>query len=171
MIESRLGKAAIITCLLVLGCLLVVRAPARKRSVLYPIAGALALTALYIGARVRTWSPPPPSSIVGDVEEFIAAASSHADEFVRWGQSRGLQDGLPPEALAEWMWNHREEIGERWSEMLRPAVAAYGQALRRSDPRAVWAKRRADVVVEVPGRPWTRTWVAREVHDNVFSDV
>ena len=171
MIESRLGKASIVICLLVLGGLLVVRAPERKRSILYPMAAGLVLAALYIAVSVKTWSPPPRSSIVGDVDEFIAAVPSHFAEFGRWGQSRGLQDGLTAVALAEWIWNHREEIGERWSDMLRPTVAAYGEAVRRADARAVWAKRRGDVVVELPRRPWTRTWVALEVHDNVFSDV
>jgi hypothetical protein len=170
-IESRVGKATIVICLLVLAGLLVVRAPERNRRILHPMAAGLALGALYVAVRVKTWAPPPRTSIVGDVDEFIAAVPSHASEFGHWGAPRGFRTGMTGVALAECMWNHREEIAERWSEMLRPAVAAYGEAIRAGNTRAVWAKRRGDVVVHVPGRPWTRTWVARDVHDNVFSDV
>ena len=83
----------------------------------------------------------------------------------------GLQAGARPDDLREWIWEHRDDIGNDWGNLFRPAVAAYGESLRKSDPRTIWSHRGYDVLVEIPGRPWTRIWVATEIHDTIYADV
>ncbi len=171
MIESKVGKYSIVVAMLVLAALILARATERKRAVPYAIAGVLVVWATYVGIRARPWTPPPPSSILGDVDEFLQQVPAQAASFSRWAATHGLTRLLPPQALEEWIWDHREAIGEDWHAMVKPTVAAYGESLRAARPELAWAKRGGDAVLEVPGWPWTRRRVAVEVHDNVFSDV
>jgi hypothetical protein len=113
--------------------------------------------------RVKIPEPRPglaPGSAVGDADAFLGDVTGLAGEFDAWASTRGLVSAAPPSDLREWIWEHRDDIGDDWDKLFRPTVAAYGESLRRKDPRAVWSRRAGDVVVEVPGRPWTRTWVA-----------
>lgn len=85
MIESRFGKIAIASSLFVLAALLVVVAPLHKRRGFYAVSSGFALAALYVAVRVKTWAPDPPSSIVGDADQFIADHAAHIDRFEAWG--------------------------------------------------------------------------------------
>jgi hypothetical protein len=171
MIESRAGKYSIMAVMVILSGLILVRATERKKPVPYALAGVLVVWAAIIGFRSKLREMPPAGSILGDVDDFLASVPVHAEKFTRWGSARGLAMPLEPEALEEWIWDHREIIGADWPTMLRPTVAAFGECLRLAHPKLAWAKRGGDAVLEVPGRPWTRRRLALEVHDNVFSDV
>jgi hypothetical protein len=78
---SRSGKLGIVSVILVLAVLLAVVAPAHKRRGFYVVSSGLALVALYIARRVKTWDPPPPTSIVEDVDGFIADHGAHTARF------------------------------------------------------------------------------------------
>ena len=139
----------------------------------YLLAGMFSLPAIYVLLRVHPRSLPAQSrgSILGDVDSFLAQVPDLSRRFEQWATPRGFVVSMGAREFERWIWKHREEIGSEWPEFLPLTTAAYGEALRAQDARAVWRKRSGDAVVEIPGRPWTRRKVAVEVHDIVFTDV
>jgi len=174
MIETRWVKVVVVLTFFSLSVVLAVNASPWRRHIAYPLAAGLALFAAYVLVRVKIPEPrptPPPGSALGDVDSFLADIPSVAERFHVWAGSLGLGAVARPADLREWIWEHRDAIGDDWDTLFRPTVAAYGECLRKSDPRAVWSKRNGDVVVEIPGRPWSRTWVATEVSETLDVDI
>jgi hypothetical protein len=174
MIETRWVKTFVGVALLAISVVFAIQASPRRRHLAYPIAGCFAAIGLYVLVRVRipeARPPEPPGSPVGDVDSFLATIPQLEQQFQTWASSLGLKSVGRPAELREWIWEHRDNIGDEWDNLFRPAVAAYGECLRRTDQRAVWSKRKGDVLVEIPGRPWTRSWVAVEVYETLYADI
>lgn len=174
MIETRWVKSLVVVAFLAISIVLAAQASPRRRHVAYPIAACFAAIGVYVLVRIRipeARAPEPPGSPVGDVDSFLAAIPRLEQQFQGWAVGFGLKVVGKPAELREWIWEHRDDIGDDWDNLFRPAVAAYGECLRRTDPRAVWSKRKGDVVVEIPGRPWTRSWVAIEVYETLYADI
>lgn len=174
MIETRWVKALVVVTFFSLALVLAMRASPRRRHVAYPMAAGFAAVATYVLVRVKIPEPrpsEPPGSPVGDVDSFLASIPMLEQHFQAWASGLGLQAIGRPAELREWIWEHRDNIGDDWDTLFRPAVAAYGECLRKTDSRVVWCKRKGDVAVEIPGRPWTRTWVATEIYETLYADI
>jgi hypothetical protein len=172
-IESRGVKWFVVVALLSVGAYFVVNAKPSRRGVSYIIGAVFAAPALYVLLRVhpRTTPRSTQASILGDVPAFLARVPELDRQFQEWGASRGLRRIHEPGAFLEWLWKHRSAVGRDWNTMLPMATAAYGELIRRKQPRAQWAIRGGDAVVEIPRRPWSRTRVAYEIHETVFLDI
>ena len=174
MIETRWVKILVVLTFLSLSLIVFVKASPRRRHIAYPIAAGCGLIAVYVLLRVKIPEPRPslpPGSAVGDVDSFLRSVASLAEQFQAWASTKGLQSGDRPADLREWICEHRDDIGDDWDNLFRPVVAAYGESLRKRDHRAVWSRRAGDVVVEIPGRPWTRKWVATEIYETLYADL
>jgi hypothetical protein len=174
MIETRWVKSFVVVAFLAVSVVFAVQTSPHRRHVGYPVAAGFAAVGLYVLVRVKIPEARPPlpeASPVGDVDLFLASIPSLEHRFQAWALGHGLKTIGRPAELREWIWEHRDNIGDKWDSLFRPAVAAYGECLRKTDVRAVWCKRKGDVVVEIPGRPWTRTWVAIEVYETLDADI
>jgi hypothetical protein len=172
-IQSRFVKWFVVAGLLGVATYFVVNAKPARRVVAYLLAGAFAAPAVYVLARVhpREAKRATKGSILGDVESFLVCVPDLAQRFQDWAKPRGLHSSADPKQFLEWLWKHREAVGTQWDALLPLVAAAYGEVIRKKDPRARWAIRSGDAVVEIPGRPWLRTRVAHVVHETVFLDI
>lgn len=173
MIQSPIVKWFVVSALLGVAAYFVVASKPSRRFMAYALGGVFAAPAVYVLVRVHPRKAPPSTrgSLLGDVDSFLPKVPELALRFREWAKPRGLSESAEPYQFLEWLWRHREAIGAQWETMLPMAAAAYGEFIRSKDRRTVWTIRGGDAVVEVPGRPWTRTRVAIEVHDTVFLDV
>lgn len=171
MIESRIGKRAIVAVLLLLAAVLGTSRPKKPR-VVYPIAAAFAAIAGFVAWRVKTAPPPKRSFPLGDPLAFISAVPDHVASLAAWTSTTGLP---PPPSSApemdEWLWANREVLGAHWQGILQGLVAAYGEALRAGTPALAWLVRDGEPALGSPRSPWPARRIFNEVHDAVFADV
>ena len=111
---------------------------------------------------------PPPAAgpianAVGPPDEFIQRAPEHAKRFEDWLRERGLSAGSEEQWRAV-LRDHGSVI--RDERMVVPAIAAYGEDLRRRID-GVWRKaavvNRGEPVVARKGQPWSSRRVILEV--------
>jgi hypothetical protein len=169
MIQSRLGKYAIVGAL---ACLALVfgTARAKKPRVTQSLAVAFASVAVAIALGVKVRESPP-SAPVGDPAAFIVAVPGHLADLQAWCQAHCVP--APPASKAdwdEWLWTHREALGEGWPSTAPWLVAAYGELLRSSNPKLQWVVRGTEPTVAAGGRAWLGRRLFFEVHEAVFAD-
>jgi len=169
-IDSRIGKYAVV---MLLGLLAIVIATSRPKrpGIANSLAAAWALGALWIGLSVKSAPAGPRAYPLGDPRNFIEAVPNHVMHLARWAQSRGLPP--PPGSLSgleEWLWTNREALGHEWTALMAGIVAAYGEALRSDSPSLVWQVRSGEPALGRPRSLWPPRRIFRDVHDAVFSD-
>jgi hypothetical protein len=169
-IESRTGKYAVVGVLLILAVVLATSRPKKPR-IVYPVAATLAAVATVLAWRVTLARPLERRFPLGDPQSFIDTVPNHIQHLREWTQERGIAS--PPlyqPDIDEWLWSQREALGQEWGRLLHGLVAAYGEALRVTDPSRVWSVRGGEPVVVAPGSFPSATRVFNEVHDAVFAD-
>lgn len=110
-------------------------------------------------------SVPPPQpgveSIIGETNQFIASAAHEAQRFLAWAEGKGVK----PESAADFGRILRKYDSVIRDEMLAPAIAAYGEIVRR-EIGGEWARgtlfASGEPVVGVPWKPWTRRRIVHE---------
>jgi hypothetical protein len=171
LIESRAGKYAVACLLLFLSGALATSRPKKPRLV-YPLAALCAVLAAGLAWRIKPPRPPARSFPLGDPMAFIAAVPDHAAHLAEWSGERGLSP--PPLSLPEmdeWLWANREALGEEWNRLMFGLVAAYGQALRATNPSLVWSVRGGEPAIASPRSLLPAKRIFNDVHDAVFADV
>ena len=102
------------------------------------------------------------ASTVGPAEDFIASVSAHAQRFHEWARAKHLS----AESEEDFQRIFQEHEAVIRDELLVPAIAAYGEAVR-ARIGGVWKKaeifHRGEPIVVKPGRPWTARRVILEV--------
>jgi hypothetical protein len=105
--------------------------------------------------------PRPVRDIVGQPAQFIDQAKALADKFHDWAKARG-QRIESEDDLRRIFRQHEAVIRD---EVLVPAIAAYGELIRRGMD-GVWGQaqilHRGEPIVSKRGRPWIRRRVVRE---------
>jgi hypothetical protein len=169
-IQTRLGKYAIVGALALLS-LVFATARAKKPRIVHSLAACFALAALAIAVRVKVAKALPPTAPVGDPAAFIAAVPAHVAALQAW--CTGHHVPPPPTALAawdEWLWTHREALGEEWDVTAPWLVAAYGELLRIANPRLKWVVRGVEPTVASRAGSWWSKSLFYDVHEGVFAD-
>ncbi len=102
------------------------------------------------------------ADFVGPADAFITSVSEHARRFMEWAAANGAE----PKAEEDFRRLFREKHDVILDQHLIPAIAAYGEAVRRRI-NGEWTKARivgrGEPVVGRPGRPWSRRRVIYEV--------
>jgi hypothetical protein len=170
-IESRIGKYAVVTLLALLSAVMATSRP-KNPGIVYATAAVSALGALWIGLRVKGAPPVERGFPLGDPLDFIDAVPSHVTHLARWAQTQGLSP--PPASVSgmdEWLWSNREALGEEWKSLKHGLVAAYGEALRSDTPSLTWLVRSGEPAVGRPRALWPARRIFTDVHDAVFADL
>jgi hypothetical protein len=170
-IESRIGKCGVVSASLILALVLATSRPKRPE-VIFPFSAGLVLLAGIIAWRVRVAPSPVAIHPLGDANAFIAAVPQLVARLDEWAQGKGVP--APPrvrEELAEWVWAHREPLGDSWRDVFPGLVALHGEALRAGDPLLEWSVRAGEPALRRPGSLWPAKRLFHEVHDAVFADV
>jgi hypothetical protein len=114
-------------------------------------------------------SPRSPSQVVGPADAFIATVADEAMRFRAWAQQQGLQGGSPHE-LREFLKKNSAVVLDEW---LKPAIAAYGEAVR-AEIAGEWSVsrmlHRGEPVVRRRSRPWTARRVVLEALETLSSE-
>lgn len=117
----------------------------------------------------QAWGLPAPDTralslreLVGPADEFIAIAPRHAAKFNEW--ARSAPAAVETEDDFRRVFRQHEALIR--DELLVPAIAAYGEMVRRQIG-GIWQKsrflHRGEPVVGRPGRPWSQRRVLLEV--------
>lgn len=120
-------------------------------------------------SEIRSLPPPSPPrdktrfvDFVGDVGEFMASVPVNSQRFVEWAAAKGIQL-VTVEDFRQVFRQFEPVIRD---ELLVPAIAAYGEAVRHQIG-GTWTKSwlfgRGEPVVGRPGKPWSRRRVVAEV--------
>lgn len=102
------------------------------------------------------------ADFVGPADAFIASVAEHARRFMEWAAANEAE----PKTEEDFRRLFREKDAVIRDEYLVPAVAAYGEAVRRrinGEWTKAWLFDRGEPVVGRPGRPWSRRRVIHEV--------
>lgn len=101
------------------------------------------------------------ASTVGPADDFIASVSTHAQRFHEWARVKGLS----PKTEGDFQRIFEEHESIIREELLVPAIAAYGEAVR-AKMGGVWRRaellHRGEPMVGKPG-PWTARRIILEV--------
>lgn len=119
-------------------------------------------------SEIRGLAPPAPVvekrivDFVGSADEFIGSVSVNSQRFLEWAATKGIR----PVTEDDFRKLFRQFEPVIRDELLVPAIAAYGEALR-SRLSGEWSKSwlfgRGEPVVGRPGKPWSRRRVVAEV--------
>lgn len=120
-------------------------------------------------SEVRSLSGPGPeegttAALLGDVEAFLERVPEHAARFAQWCEQEGIACGT--EADLQQVFGDRAATIRSDRNLLLAAVAAYGEAVRRTTG-GIWTRAhlfgRGEAVIGRPWQPWTRRRVVLEV--------
>src|SRR5438128_4520847 len=171
MIESRAGKYAVVSVLVVLATILATSRP-RKPRVVFPLAAFVGFTGVWIAWRAKAAPPFKTSFPLGDPVDFIDTVPAHVARLREWSRGRSIPPPPPSvSGMQEWLWSNREALGEDWGEVMHGLVAAYGETLRAETRSLIWAVRGGEPAVGAPRSLWPARRIFNEVHDAVFADV